>query len=204
MRNIGPTIGHANAIHTGFYNVKSDWVEFEQPVWIDYSAADDGVVDVYNHFLTGTGAGCKISIDVDGENATMVTGQPLLYISNEEDQATFGKYILLRGVVVNEADNTISPDFDMPTIEGGKYTNGEVAFPEVYYRGFSKVDKDGQGYATPFYVNSHFTPLATGIAGVTVKSEKPADNRIFNLAGQQVGKDYKGIVIQNGVKKLQK
>lgn len=204
MRNIGPTIGHANAIHTGFYNVKSDWVEFEQPVWIDYSAADDGVVDVYNHFLTGTGAGCKISIDVDGENATMATGQPLLYISNEEDQATFGKYILLRGVVVNEADNTISPDFDMPTIEGGKYTNGEVAFPEVYYRGFSKVDKDGQGYATPFYVNSHFTPLATGIAGVTVKSEKPADNRIFNLAGQQVGKDYKGIVIQNGVKKLQK
>lgn len=204
MRNIGPTIGHANAIHTGFYNVKSDWVEFEQPVWIDYSAADDGVVDVYNHFLTGTGAGCKISIDVDGENATMATGQPLLYISNEEDQATFGKYILLRGVVVNEADNTISPDFDMPTIEGGKYTNGEVAFPEVYYRGFSKVDKDGQGYATPFYVNSHFTPLATGIAGVTVKSEKPADNRIFNLAGQQVGKDYKGVVIQNGVKKLQK
>lgn len=204
MRNIGPTIGHANAIHTGFYNVKSDWVEFEQPVWIDYSAADDGVVDVYNHFLTGTGAGCKISIDVDGENATMATGQPLLYISNEEDQATFGKYILLRGVVVNEADNTISPDFDMPTIEGGKYTNGEVAFPEVYYRGFSKVDQNGQGYATPFYVNSHFTPLATGIAGVTVKSEKPADNRIFNLAGQQVGKDYKGIVIQNGVKKLQK
>lgn len=204
MRNIGPTIGHANAIHTGFYNVKSDWVEFEQPVWIDYSAADDGVVDVYNHFLTGTGAGCKISIDVDGENATMATGQPLLYISNEEDQATFGKYILLRGVVVNEADNTISPDFDMPTIEGGKYTNGEVAFPEVYYRGFSKVDQNGQGYATPFYVNSHFTPLATGIAGVTVKSEKPADNRIFNLAGQLVGKDYKGIVIQNGVKKLQK
>ena len=91
----------------------------------------------------------------------------------------------------------------MPTIEGGTYNNGEVAFPEVYYRGFSKVVND-QGYATPFYFNSHFTPLATGIAGVTVKTTKPADNRIFNLAGQQVGKDYKGVVIQNGVKKLQK
>lgn len=209
MRNIGPTIGHANAIHTGSYNVKSDWVDFEQPVWIDYSAAADGVVDVYNHFLTGSGAGCKISIDVDGQNATMATGQPLLYISGEEDQATYGKYILLRGVVVkpdpkDENRTIITPDFDMPTIEGGTYNNGEVAFPEVYYRGFSKIDKDGNGYATPFYVNSHFTPLATGIAGVTVKTTKPADNRIFNLAGQQVGKDYKGIVIQNGVKKLQK
>lgn len=206
MRNIGPTIGHANAIHTGSYTVKSDWVDFEQPVWIDYSAVDDGVVDVYNHFLTGTGAGCKLSIDVDGENATMATGQPLLYISNEEDQAAFGKYILLRGVAIREdkdGKSIITPDFDMQTIEGGTYNNGEVAFPEVYYRGFSKVVND-QGYATPFYCNSHFTPLATGIAGVTVKTTKPADNRIFNLAGQQVGKDYKGIVIQNGVKKLQK
>ena len=53
-------------------------------------------------------------------------------------------------------------------------------------------------------MNSYFTPLANGIAGVTVKAEKAADNRIFNLAGQQVSKDYKGVVIQNGVKKLQK
>lgn len=203
MRNIGPTIGHANAIHTGSYTKDGAWADFEQPVWIDYSAAEDGVVDIYNHFLTGTGAGCKLSVDVDGQDATMATGQPMLYISDETQHAQFGKYIVLRGVAINEADNTISPDFDMPTIEGGKYTNGEVAFPEVYYRGFSNV-VEGQGYATPFYVNSYFTPLATGIAGVTVKSEKPADNRIFNLAGQQVGKDYKGIVIQNGVKKLQK
>ena len=203
MRNIGPTIGHANAIHTGSYTKDGAWADFEQPVWIDYSAAEDGVVDIYNHFLTGTGAGCKLSVDVDGQDATMATGQPMLYISDETQHAQFGKYIVLRGVAINEADNTISPDFDMPTIEGGKYTNGEVAFPEVYYRGFSNV-VEGQGYATPFYVNSHFTPLATGIAGVTVKSEKPADNRIFNLAGQQVSKDYKGVVIQNGVKKLQK
>lgn len=203
MRNIGPTIGHANAIHTGSYTKDGAWADFEQPVWIDYSAAEDGVVDIYNHFLTGTGAGCKLSVDVDGQDATMATGQPMLYISDETQHAQFGKYIVLRGVAINEADNTISPDFDMPTIEGGKYTNGEVAFPEVYYRGFSNV-VGGQCYATPFYVNSYFTPLATGIAGVTVKAEKPADNRIFNLAGQQVSKDYKGVVIQNGVKKLQK
>lgn len=203
MRNVGPTIGHANAIHTGSYTKDNAWVDFEQPVWIDYSAAEDGVVDIYNHFLTGTGAGCKLSVDVDGQDATMATGQPMLYISDESQHAQFGKYIILRGVAVNEEDGTISPDFDMPTIEGGSYVNREVAFPNIYYRGFSNV-VNGQVYATPFYVNSYFTPLATGIAGVTVKAEKAADNRIFNLAGQQVSKDYKGVVIQNGVKKLQK
>ena len=134
---------------------------------------------------------------------SMATGQPMLYISDETQHAQFGKYITLRGVAINEAEGTISPDFDMPTIEGGSYVNREVSFPNVYYRGFSNV-VNGQGYATPFYVNSYFTPLATGIAGVTVKAEKTADNRIFNLAGQQVSKDYKGVVIQNGVKKLQK
>lgn len=203
MRNIGPTIGHANALHTGSYNQKGEWVDFEQPVWIDYSAAEDGVVDIYNHFLTGSGAGCKLSVDVDGQDATMATGQPMLYISDESQHAQFGKYIYLRGVAINEAEGTISPDFDMPTIEGGSYVNREVSFPNIYYRGFSNV-VNGQGYATPFYVNSYFTPLANGIAGVTVKAEKAADNRIFNLAGQQVSKDYKGVVIQNGVKKLQK
>lgn len=203
MRNVGPTIGHANAIHTGSYTKDNAWVEFEQPVWIDYSAAEDGVVDIYNHFLNGTGAGCKLSVDVDGQDATMATGQPMLYISDESKHAQFGKYIILRGVAVNEEEGTISPDFDMPTIEGGSYVNREVAFPNIYYRGLSNV-VNGQVYATPFYVNSYFTPLATGIAGVTVKAEKAADNRIFNLAGQQVSKDYKGVVIQNGVKKLQK
>lgn len=202
MRNIGPTIGHANAIHTGSYTKNNAWVEFEQPVWIDYSAAEDGVVDIYNHFLTGTGAGCKLSVDVDGQDATMATGQPMLYISDESQHAQYGKYIILRGVAVNKEEGTISPDFDMPTIEGGSYVDREVAFPNIYYRGLSNV-VNGQVYATPFYVNSYFTPLATGIAGVTVKAEKAADNRIFNLAGQQVSKDYKGVVIQNGVKKLQ-
>lgn len=203
MRNIGPKIGHANAIQTGSYTGKSEWLDLEQPVWIDYSAADDGIVDIYNHFLSATGAGCKLSVDVDGQDASMATGQPMLYISDESAHADFGKYIKLRGVAIDEAAGSISPDFDMATIEGGTYINGEVAFSNIYYRGFSEV-KGGQGYATPFFFNCTFTPLATGIAGVTVKADKAADNRIFNLAGQQVSKDYKGVVIQNGVKKLQK
>ena len=38
----------------------------------------------------------------------------------------------------------------------------------------------------------------------TVKAQKVQNNAIYNLAGQKVGKDYKGIVIMNGRKFMQK
>ena len=43
---------------------------------------------------------------------------------------------------------------------------------------------------------------ATGISNVNVV--RVSDGAIYNLAGQKVGKDYKGIVIQNGKKYMQK
>ena len=43
---------------------------------------------------------------------------------------------------------------------------------------------------------------ATGISNVNVV--RVSDGAIYNLAGQKVGKDYKGIVIQNGRKYMQK
>ncbi len=44
---------------------------------------------------------------------------------------------------------------------------------------------------------------STGISNVS-ESKKPVNNAIYNLAGQRVGKDYKGIVITNGKKSVQK
>ena len=41
-------------------------------------------------------------------------------------------------------------------------------------------------------------PNPTGISGVTEDSED--SEIIYNLAGQRVGKNYKGIVIKNGKK----
>lgn len=47
--------------------------------------------------------------------------------------------------------------------------------------------------------------IATGINKVNANDAKAAtDNRVFNLAGQQVTKAYKGIVISNGKKYIQK
>lgn len=43
---------------------------------------------------------------------------------------------------------------------------------------------------------------ATGIQ--SVKDENTANGEVYNLAGQKVDKSYKGVVIQNGVKRIQK
>ncbi len=48
-----------------------------------------------------------------------------------------------------------------------------------------------------------FVAAATGIN--TVSSAQPmSDNAVYNLAGQRVGKNYKGVVIVNGKKAIQK
>jgi len=46
---------------------------------------------------------------------------------------------------------------------------------------------------------------AGGIDAIeTVKAEKVQDNKMYNLQGQVVGNDYKGIVIMNGKKFIKK
>lgn len=47
--------------------------------------------------------------------------------------------------------------------------------------------------------------ITRGTSGISeIKAVRMADNAIYNLAGQKVGKDYKGIVIMNGKKYLAK
>jgi hypothetical protein len=51
-------------------------------------------------------------------------------------------------------------------------------------------------------VNSGAPEQASGIS--TVVSDKKVSNVTYNLAGQRVSKNYKGIVIKNGVKYIAK
>lgn len=54
-----------------------------------------------------------------------------------------------------------------------------------------------------FYSLGDITGNTTGIADVKAETVK-ADVQMYNLAGQKVGKGYKGIVIKNGKKMIQK
>ena len=76
--------------------------------------------------------------------------------------------------------------WSMKNVGTGKYlkTNDAAKYDEPTYFTFCTVG-----------------PVNTGIQSVTLRrSESVSDNRIYNLAGQQVDSNYKGIVIINGKK----
>lgn len=65
-------------------------------------------------------------------------------------------------------------------------------------RCYLEVVKDASAKAAFFSLGTNFGET-TGISSVENKVEK-ADAPVYNLAGQLVGKDYKGLVIKNGKK----
>ncbi|MBO4660694.1 MAG: hypothetical protein J5610_04475 [Prevotella sp.] len=88
-------------------------------------------------------------------------------------------------------------------VVGGKFNNkvyGTVTFPvkagKTYYV-FVCGSKLGFGGFT-------FPAPTSGISPVVAAFLDNANAPIYNLAGQQVTKAYKGVVIQNGVKRIQK
>ena len=106
--------------------------------------------------------------------------------------------------------------------KGGKYTGGTavIKFPvyadckydvhatgsKITYCGYIFSEKDdvvitseGEDYTYTFFDD---LSGSTGIS--TVKANAANNAAIFNLAGQKVANDYKGIVIKNGKKMIQK
>lgn len=56
----------------------------------------------------------------------------------------------------------------------------------------------------PFQITSSFGNTTTGIASAKNDVTKKNDGKMYNLQGQQVGNDYKGVVIVNGKKFVKK
>ena len=114
-------------------------------------------------------------------------------------------------------------NFAAPTATNGKlvvgYDNkvtGEAEFAEGATSVELTLDAERKNYVTQFYLQgpagAQFVLasayvcvkdyVATGISqAVAVPAAK--SSKVFNLAGQQVGKSYKGIVIKNGKKYVQ-
>lgn len=56
----------------------------------------------------------------------------------------------------------------------------------------------------PFQITSTYKNTTTGVSSVTTNETVKADGKMYNLSGQQVGDDYKGVVIMNGKKYFKK
>lgn len=132
---------------------------------------------------------------------------------------TLGKYVI-KGLTYDEEKCGYYRDykndglsFHFVAEKGGKKTmDNDYAFNSamennilVKYNGnqIESIVNTFQMGAMPFSIVSTFSSSVTGISNVTV--EKPvASDVIYNLAGQRVGSDAKGIVIINGKKYLRK
>ena len=79
---------------------------------------------------------------------------------------------------------------------------------KVYHYSFSMLMSNKPSKITLFFVNEGSyidgSSLATGIANPVITTHKVSDGKWYNLAGQQVDKSYKGVVIVNGKKFVNK
>ena len=92
----------------------------------------------------------------------------------------------------NETGDMGSVGFYWGTEDGSAFTNGA-------HKAYLKVAKDAADGAKAY----PFSNDPTGI-GTLKTTEKAGNDAIYNLAGQQVGDTYKGIVIVNGKKVIKK
>ncbi len=91
------------------------------------------------------------------------------------------------------------------------YENGTFTNPGFYVLDAATVVPAGKAYlssaAVPAGAKAFFIPFEGGTATAIeapAAAEAAEDGVLYNTAGQQVGKDYKGIVIKNGKKYFQK
>ena len=105
-----------------------------------------------------------------------------------------------------KASNGTSASTDAATLYALSTKDGVTAFYPVKNgstipakRCYLEVVKDASASNAAFYSLGTNFGETTGISSVENKVEK-ADAPVYNLAGQLVGKDYKGLVIKNGKK----
>lgn len=197
---VDPEWNRSNGTMTGTRRFgQSGEEEFNLPVFVK---DEEGNYGIYNAFIN-----LKMTLEVDKAAGTfkITTPQNVAATSQKLQDQGYGKYYYIRGT-----DNNGYFQDNVPV--KGTWTENLITFnvpQEGDYSGVYQIvtsaAADGGRYGYGYFLNViiNYGNNPAGIEDVATDASKK-DNRIFNLAGQQVGNDYKGIVIQNGVKKIQK
>lgn len=152
-------------------------------VWINKGSRDVYVVKASDAKALALGTEVTVSGYINGQNNEVEEGSPLQgYPKMQENIATKG---------TEGADAyVVGP--------GNQAFWGYLTFTaeanETYYV-FNKNTQIGFG-------GFEFTPSGTGISNITATDD--ADAPVYNLAGQRVSKDTKGLLIKNGKKFINK
>ncbi len=142
-----------------------------------------------------------------------VTANESYYIYQQSSQLGFGGYTFTPNngvaedyVAVLDMGGTmvLAPAFSAVVDESGKATNVTIEGSVVEFS-TANMNVKACGGAEPNAVEADFTkPISTGIENVKAAAELKADAAIYNLAGQKVDAAFKGMVIQNGKKFINK
>lgn len=182
-------------------------------------------IDVYNAFNIASifnyqgynGACISMDIDESAGTCTVKMGQNVyagqeIYGSDWSNKAeTYGEYWTLVGCAVDKTAGQISTDRTIESMTG-KYS-AQTGYKAAgltdtydYYRIASGADSDGAAYGLWCYgmLVEWGDLIVAGVDGVTVNKPATTNSNIYNLNGQLVGKDFKGLVIKNGKKMIQK
>ena len=150
-------------------------------VWINKGSRDVYVVKASDAKALALGTEVIASGYINGQNNDVEDGNPL------KGYPMFQENIAAKGTEDNDA---------YVVGVGNQAYWGYLTFAananETYYI-FNKNTQIGFG-------GFEFTAGSTGINDVTVNAGLDKNAPIYNLAGQRVGKDAKGILIQNGRK----
>ena len=121
-------------------------------------------------------------------------------IYQQSSQLGFGGFEFGDGVYVASPSGALAAEFAAVVDADGKATNVTNEGSVVEFTTIGVAVK-AVGGAEPESVEADFNP--TGISNVK-KTVEDANAPIYNLAGQQVNKDSKGVLIQNGKKFVNK
>lgn len=191
-----------NGVEHGWYNFGSGYEEMAYPVYIENNGDE---VFIYN-FLGMAGLGMLVE---EGE-VYIPTLQPVLNMPAQAGYPTaqYGEYFRTYAYVVLEGGGLALDE--EAEYQMAAFTNDDktIDMGEDGYMGiWSKFDEEQRGYRVGIFGGLSWTlneGSFTGINGVAASMKATADSKTFNISGQQVANDFKGIVIRDGKKFIQK
>lgn len=194
-------ISPVNGVHSFAVDQNEGWKDItDVPVAVD----DAGFfVDVYNFLSMG-----YVGMDVNDDcTVSMPVGQPLYPVSPSIDKDVYGEFFIIYGTKSDDGESW-GVDFDAQDIKGK--IEGNTLYFEQLFPVFTLFDEQSSGYSMGWFggvtisLDKDFQ-ITAGIENVnnTVES-KIKNTKTFNIMGQRVNSDAKGLIIRDGKKFLKK
>lgn len=191
----------------------TSWTDYQEPVYIYQDFG--GITTIYGMF----GSAVAIVEDEEG-NFVLPNGQEVYAAWDGSDYFTFYTYNCyvdeedyLHPYMLGDEDDCLpDPEGNLPgeiyvlkdgTLDyvfGVVGEDNKVAWDYVYVAKFTS--SDGYGYFKNFFAAMEVTTKFVYGSGIDNVKSVNADAPVYNLMGQRVDKNFKGITISNGVKSI--